>query len=216
MVTTADACVAVRSSPAQERAAQSPDSPAEWFSRHLAIEQLIRQYFGGRRFGFESAADLDDLIQETHLKLLAIDRGELAAIRTWPAYVVRVARNVALDCMRHRAVLSVSYVPDVEKLIRSEYGAPSLEETINAQQELEWLDKLAQTLPPQCRQVLTLRKVYGLAGKEVARRLGISENTVEAHLAKAVRRLAARRSRVLFGRARRFAFRLRPQARPDA
>jgi RNA polymerase sigma-70 factor (ECF subfamily) len=42
------------------------------------------------------------------------------------------------------------------------------------------LTQAIQSLPTRCRQVLTLRKIYGLPQKEVAAQLGISENTVEA------------------------------------
>ena len=47
-------------------------------------------------------------------------------------------------------------------------------------QELELLTKAIQSLPARCRQVITLRKIYGLSQKEVAAQLGISEHTVEA------------------------------------
>ena len=39
-----------------------------------------------------------------------------------------------------------------------------------------------EQLPARCRQVFTLRKVYGLSQKEIAAELKISENTVESHL----------------------------------
>jgi RNA polymerase sigma-70 factor (ECF subfamily) len=35
-------------------------------------------------------------------------------------------------------------------------------------------------LPTRCRQIITLRKIYGLSQKEVAAQLGIAEHTVEA------------------------------------
>ena len=52
------------------------------------------------------------------------------------------------------------------------------------------LVKAIQGLPDRCRQVFTLRKVYGYSQKEIALRLSISENTVEQHLTKAARRCA--------------------------
>ncbi len=36
-----------------------------------------------------------------------------------------------------------------------------------------------QSLPERCRQIITLRKIYGLSQNEVAARLGISVHTVE-------------------------------------
>jgi len=73
------------------------------------------------------------------------------------------------------------------------------------------LAKAIQSLPDRCRQVFTLRKVYGCSQKEIALRLNISENTVEQHLTKAARRCAqalfdqpiAERRSMLFDRFRR-------------
>jgi len=56
-------------------------------------------------------------------------------------------------------------------------------------QELEMLTQAIQSLPTRCRQILTLRKIYGLSQKEVAAELGISEHTVEAQGTIALRKL---------------------------
>lgn len=56
--------------------------------------------------------------------------------------------------------------------------------------ELATVAELARALPPECRQVFTLRKVYGYTGKEIAIRLGIPEHAVEEHLVQAACRCA--------------------------
>ena len=53
--------------------------------------------------------------------------------------------------------------------------------------ELAYVAKLARELPADCRQVFTLRKVYGYSGKEIANRLGMAEQAVEALLVQAAR-----------------------------
>jgi len=55
-------------------------------------------------------------------------------------------------------------------------------ETIARNQELAFLTEAIQSLPDRCRQVFTLRKVYGLSQKEIAEKLGVSEHTVSAQL----------------------------------
>ncbi|MFO1448281.1 MAG: sigma factor-like helix-turn-helix DNA-binding protein [Opitutaceae bacterium] len=42
----------------------------------------------------------------------------------------------------------------------------------------------------RCRQVLKLRKIYGLSHREIARQLGISERTVNVQVGLGVRRCA--------------------------
>ena len=56
--------------------------------------------------------------------------------------------------------------------------------------ELADVARLARTLPAACRQALTLRKVYGYSGREIATRLGIPEQAVEELLIQAVRAYA--------------------------
>jgi RNA polymerase sigma-70 factor (ECF subfamily) len=56
--------------------------------------------------------------------------------------------------------------------------------------ELAVVAEFARGLPAECRQVFTLRKVYGYSGREIASRLGIPEHAVEEHLIQAARRCA--------------------------
>jgi RNA polymerase sigma-70 factor (ECF subfamily) len=57
-------------------------------------------------------------------------------------------------------------------------------------EEIELLTHAIQSLPDRCRQVLTLRKIYGMSQREIATRLGIAEHTVEAQGAIGVRKCA--------------------------
>jgi predicted RNA polymerase sigma factor len=56
--------------------------------------------------------------------------------------------------------------------------------------DLAFVAEFARALPAECRQVFTLRKVYGYSGREIASRLGIPEHAVEEHLIQAARRCA--------------------------
>ena len=104
-------------------------------------------------------------------------------------FALTVARNVAFDWLRHRQVVPIELVADLEALEVLDEGE-QIEEIVNSHQELAMLVKAIQGLPDRCRQVFTLRKVYGYSQKEIALRLSISENTVEQHLTKAARRCA--------------------------
>jgi RNA polymerase sigma factor (sigma-70 family) len=58
------------------------------------------------------------------------------------------------------------------------------ESTVNPD-ELALVARLFTAMPSQCRQVFTLRKVYGYSQKEIATRLSIPESMVEKHLTQA-------------------------------
>jgi RNA polymerase sigma-70 factor (ECF subfamily) len=138
-----------------------------------------------------NSADVDELLQETYTNLLAAgstpNREEIRSIR---AFALTVARNVALSWLRHRQVVPIELVADLESLeLLDERG--QVEEIVNTHQELALLTAAVARLPTRCRQVFTLRKVYGLSQKEIAAELNISENTVEQHLAKGMRLCSA-------------------------
>ncbi len=61
----------------------------------------------------------------------------------------------------------------------------------NRNEELEILREAMHALPTRCRQVFTLRKLYGLSHRDIAAQLGISEKTVEEQVNRAMRRCAA-------------------------
>ena len=56
-------------------------------------------------------------------------------------------------------------------------------ESVCHEQELILLQAALASLPPRCREVLTLRKLHGLSREEIATRMGISPHTVNAQIA---------------------------------
>ena len=69
---------------------------------------------------------------------------------------------------------------------------PTTGHTIKAfDEELDQLRAAIERLPGQCRAVFVLRKVEGLSQAETARRLGLAQSTVEKHVARGMRMVAA-------------------------
>jgi RNA polymerase sigma-70 factor (ECF subfamily) len=107
--------------------------------------------------------------------------------------VFATARNIVLGRLRRqRAVNGVDRANDItefeiENVLDESADVP---QAVARAQELEMLTQAIQSLPTRCRQVLTLRKIYGLSQKDVAAQLGISENTVEAQGVIGLRKLA--------------------------
>lgn len=158
---------------------------ARWFADEVQPhEPALRAWL---RRQFPSLEDTDDLVQESYVRVLrARATGRLVRVRP---YLFSVARNIALDLFRRRAV--VPFVPLTEKTASSVYqdgaGAP---EVASVNQELALLAEALRDLPDRCRQVLLLRRIHGLSHKEIATRLGISEHTVEKQVGIGLRRCA--------------------------
>ena len=136
---------------------------ARWFvDEVLPHEKELRAWLQSR---FPRAGDVDDLVQEAFTRLLkAHESGPVVNPR---AYLFVITRNLALNQLRH---LRYERPPDVEEMdplsIADDVNSPP--ESIAKKEELQQLIKAIQSLPNRCRQVMTLRKIYGLSQKEVA------------------------------------------------
>jgi len=126
---------------------------------------------------FSSDCDIDDVVQETYVRVLAAR--EKTIIESPKAFIFAVAKNVALGRLRSRQAVREDSLAEIDtESILDE--SVNVSETVSREEELEFLTQAIQSLPSRCRQILTLRKIYGLSQKEVAAKLGISEHTVEA------------------------------------
>jgi len=146
---------------------------------------MLRAWLRSR---FKEENDIDDVVQETYLRLLrAYERGEVASPK---AFLFAVARNLALDRFRHRKIARTESLVESDRLAVLDEGG-STPDLIAHHQELELLTEAIQSLPDRCRRIFTLRKVYGLSQSEIAVQLGVSENTVSAQLSIGVKKCMA-------------------------
>jgi RNA polymerase sigma factor (sigma-70 family) len=140
------------------------------------------------------ADDVSDVVQETYARLLALSPERRGAVRNWRAFLFATARNVAMDHLRRREVVSLDALPEINAtdvvLRGSQERRP--DEIVNLTQERLLLSRVIASLPEKCRQVLVLRKIHGLSHREIALRMGIAEHTVEKHVSHGVRLCAAR------------------------
>ena len=159
-----------------------PSDRTAWFTQEiLPLERELKGFL--RRF-FPNDDDARELAQQCFAQVLAIEKPE--AIQSPRAFLFITARNLAIQRLRHERVVPLELVAEIEEA-GLPGAAPSAEEVSSAREELRLLIAALESLPPQCRQVFTLRKVYGFSQKEIAEKLSISEHTVEKHVTKGVR-----------------------------
>jgi len=138
------------------------------------------------RSQFPVQTEVDDIVQEAFVRVLqARANGE---VRSPKAFLFVTARNLALMQLRHRAVAKEDALTETELwgILDESVDVPA---AVTRAEELETLTKAIQSLPARCRQILTLRKIYGLSQKAVAAELGIAEHTVEVQGTIALRKL---------------------------
>lgn len=159
---------------------------SRWFAEQVQPhEPMLRAWL---RSQFPSEGDIDDVVQEAYIRLLrAHAAGEMHSPK---AFLFATARNIARDRFRHRAIARAEPLVENEALSVLE-EADGIPETVARNQELEMLTEAIQSLPDRCRQIFTLRKVYGLSQSEIAAKMAISECTVSAQLTIGVQKCTA-------------------------
>lgn len=157
-----------------------------WFTEEVRPhEASLRAYL---RLRFPRLRDLDDLIQETYFRMVrARERGKITSPKS---LLFTTARNAAFDLFRRQNVVSIEGVADVDE-VSTQADIVAASELLDRKQEHDLLQQAILQLPDRCRQVLTLRKIYGLSHREIAEKLDISVNTVNNQLKIGVERCRA-------------------------
>lgn len=155
-----------------------------WFAEELLpYEEKLRAWLRSR---FPSIQDVDDIIQEAYVRVLKAYRKAGVEMKAPKAFLFATARNVALDLVKREKIIRFESIVENEGsfVLESESKAKKDEKY---KEDLEIMTEAIQTLPDRCRQVFTLRKVYGYSHGEIASQLGISVNTVAVQVSKGLR-----------------------------
>lgn len=134
---------------------------------------------------FPALRDTDDLVQETYVKILrAHGRGPIRSVKS---YLFGIARNAACSFFRRQRATKEISVGDFGpfSVLKDDVDVVA---SVSARQELALVVEAMDRLPERCREVLVLWALEGLERDEIAVRLGISEHTVRAQLAKGMKR----------------------------
>jgi RNA polymerase sigma factor (sigma-70 family) len=130
-----------------------------------------------------------DLAQDIFIRLA--ERGPQRAVADDRSYLYRTARNLAIDHVR-RVNRRRTDVTEHDDLADIPDHLPNAEEVMDTRERLDRLRPVIQELPERTRQVFVLHRIEELTYGEVAARLGISESSVQKHLAKALQYVVQR------------------------
>jgi RNA polymerase sigma-70 factor (ECF subfamily) len=110
--------------------------------------------------------EAEDLTQQVFAKLMSVivkydDRGV-----PFSGWLLRLARNAALDHIRHRRATPVEQIPATE------------DDFDDARERANSLHAALASLPAEQRSVVVLRHLVGLSPAEIAERMGRSESSI--------------------------------------
>jgi RNA polymerase sigma factor (sigma-70 family) len=130
--------------------------------------------------------EVDDIVQETYAKLAAIKTVD--NIRNPKSYFFQTAYSILITQFRRSRVVSITAMGDME-LLPVPSPEPLADRQLEDRDQLREIAAAIASLPRSCREVFLLRRVHGLSQREVARKLGLSENTIEHHMTRSIRLL---------------------------
>lgn len=155
-----------------------------WFvSEVLPLEPALMQFL---RHSWRNQADLPDLRQDIYVRLYEAAKSQLP--HPVKPLLFAIARNLLIDRVRRERIVPIEGVPDLA-VIDVASDAPTPDRSVIARDEVRRLEAALDKLPPRCREAVVLRRVEGLSRDEIALRMGISKETVGAHLRDGARQL---------------------------
>lgn len=125
--------------------------------------------------------DIEDVLQETYLRARGAERTQ--KIVSPKAFLYRIARNEALRELQRASRRIVDLVGAAEDLGDVD-DANVLERSALATEQFGLFCRSTLEMPPQCRRVFLMCKVYGYSYAEIAATLEISLSAVEKHVSK--------------------------------
>jgi RNA polymerase sigma factor (sigma-70 family) len=156
-----------------------------WFVRDILPHQAALTRYLKRLC--RSADDVPDLRQETYIRVC--ESATKSRPRFPKTFLFTTARNLVIDKVRRKRVVSIEYTSDGVALdLTIDELTP--ERRLAARQDLQQLTHAFDLLPEKTRSVIWLRRVAGLSQRETAASLGIDESALEGRMTRGMRSLA--------------------------
>ena len=153
------------------------------FAFDLLYKKYSKKVF---KFGYsilKSTEESENLIQDVFLNLWE-NRHTVKNDSSIKSFVFTITYNSAISVLRKKAREEkfIEYLKSLQELH---------EEPVNSEIEFnelsDKLDKIINKLPQRQKEVYQLHKIEGLTYKQIAERLNISVNTIENHMAGALK-----------------------------
>ncbi|MBC2606111.1 RNA polymerase sigma factor [Pelagicoccus albus] len=156
---------------------QAKPLESEWFLQNAyPHKDQLRCWIRKR---YPSIPSPEEIVQETFVRIIKVNR--VRPVEEPKPYLFSIARNLCVDALRRDNIVSFRPLTPVDEE-QMPVSSPSTQEILIEKEHFQILTDAIRSLPKKCRQVVTLRKVYGLSAKQIAQKLGLSSRTVENQL----------------------------------
>lgn len=146
-------------------------------------DRQLKAYLRG---AFPAVRDVDDVVQESYLRVWKARAAQ--PIESAKGFLFRVARNVALDFLRRNKSSPVQALGDFEAMAAVD-ELSDVSGVVDTNEKIRLLAEALDDLPARCREIVILCKLQGQSYHDVASQLSLSEKTVAEHVYRGVQRL---------------------------
>lgn len=153
-----------------------------------AFEKLYNLYSGKlynfiMRLSSGNQYMAEEVVQQTFIRLWEV-REKVDPTENFVSYLCTIARNLSMNMYQYQ---TVEYIY-TEYLLKSNPDRDhQTEESTDLRFLNDYIDSLAEELPPSRKKIFLLSKRQGYTNKEIAEKMGISESTVATQLSLAVK-----------------------------
>jgi len=149
----------------------------------VAFDSIYEQYCK-RLYAFviryvKQESDAEEIVQEVFIKIWE-NRGKIDVYSSFESYLFTITYNSAISLLRKR-VHEKKYVEHVKSL-QEVNVASELTDDLYFNELNSKLQSLLLELTPRQREIFLLSREEGLTHDEIAKKLGISANTVKNHI----------------------------------
>lgn len=136
-----------------------------------------------------SSEEAADVAQEAYARMLQLH--SLGTVSYLRAFLFKTAANIAIDRLRFQKAQSRR----TENQFFDMAAEASAEQWASDDEELNLTTAYIEELPPQYREVLLLSRFEPLSTSDIAKRMGISERTVQHYIVESLLYIRARLER---------------------
>lgn len=147
-----------------------------------------------------NTAEAEDVVQDTMLRVWE-HRNEWSSIDDIEAWLVQICRRLAIDKRRKNTPgLTIDAISGTASSIPEPPSSPSYSPSVAVEtnEVVSHLTNIIEQLPPPQPEIVRLREIEGLAYRDIALCLNLSENQIRVYLHRARQRIR-KEYQALFG-----------------
>ena len=124
----------------------------------------------------------EDMVQNIFCKLWQ-NRESLEITTSLRSFLIRSIRNNCLDELRHRKVIREHEASETHEFVLMNLDT---EQYVLYSDLQDHLDRAIGLLPQDCREAFRMHRIEGLKYREIAKKLNVSERTVEVRIGRSI------------------------------